>query len=69
MRRTIYLLILLVVTGALWIADAQQDRRDRFRDRDRNGEQRSRDRSRESLDRNRESSEFVQGTKPLRLKD
>jgi hypothetical protein len=33
MKRTIYLLILLVVTGAMWIAEAQSERRDRDRDR------------------------------------
>lgn len=53
MKRTIYLLIMLAVTGAIWIAEAQQERRDRDRDRDRsrerdrNGEQRSRDRERD----------------------
>jgi len=54
MRRAIYLLVLLAVTGAIWIADAQSERRDRDRerfsrdrDRDRTGE-RSRDRDRNS---------------------
>ena len=60
MRRTIYLLLILAVTGAIWIVDAQQERRERdrerfSRDRDRNSDRsRDRERTRESTDRSSE---------------